>query len=93
MKISDYFPNGYMSLMNFRTKIHESFIESCKYLIHGTKTLFLFFILLTFFNSCEEDENMTITQAYVIDAISHEKLVNTEGQLLEWRESWFSGSL
>ena len=36
---------------------------------------------------------MTITQAYVIDAISHEKLVNTEGQLLEWRESWFSGSL
>ncbi|MBN1185852.1 MAG: hypothetical protein JXB49_26460 [Bacteroidales bacterium] len=44
-------------------------------------------------NSCiEEDENPAKAEGYVIDIITHERLGNTEIRILEWRESWFSGS-
>lgn len=53
--------------------------------------------VLTVFNSCnivdEKDENMTKVGYYVIDIISHERLDNTEIQILEWHESIFSEAL
>ena len=54
--------------------------------------LALFFILIVN-NSCtDEDENLAKAEGYVIDIITYEKLGNTEIQILEWHESWFSGN-
>jgi hypothetical protein len=46
---------------------------------------------MTVLNSCKvEDKNLAKVEGSVIDIISHEKLANTEIQILEWHKFWIS---